>query len=153
MRCVFLRSLKRGGVCVVVEHQQILRRQQHYGGAQGHTQYQPIMRFVCANNPKADKIRLKIRGYAADRWKTTGDTVARSIACFLWRGPANVMSYKSGLAVVARAKFANNPKICNALCLTHGISLQTSFDASHMVTVTRKKTSHEYMQTLSDFAS
>jgi len=107
-----------------------------------------IARFVCSNHPKADKIRLKIRGYAADRWKSTGDTVARSIACFLWRGPANVTSYKSGLAVVAKAKFANNPEICNALCSTRGISLQTTFYGCNMVTVTRKTTSDEYMKTL-----
>jgi len=112
-----------------------------------------IARFVCSNNPKADKIRGKIRGYAADRWKSTGDTVARSIACFLWRGPPNVTSYKSGLEVVAKAKFVNNPEICNALCLTRGISLSTTFDACHMVTATRKKTSHVYMQTMSRLAA
>jgi hypothetical protein len=111
-----------------------------------------IARFVCSNHPTADKIRQKIRGFAADRWKSTGDMVARSIACFLWRGPANMTSYKSGLAVVAKAKFANNPEICNALCSTRGISLETTFYGCNMVTVTRKKTSHEYMKTLSRLA-
>ena len=111
-----------------------------------------IARFVCSNNPKADGIRSRIRGYAADRWKSTGDLVARSIACCLWRGPPNLSAYKSGLAVVARAKYQNNVEIKNILCMTRGISLQTTFDACNMVTTTRKKTCVAYMHTLSQLA-
>jgi hypothetical protein len=111
-----------------------------------------IARFVCSNNPKADRIRSKIRGYAADRWKRCGDVVARSIACCLWRGLPNMKSYRSGLAVVARAKYDNNPEICNVLCMTRGVAFETFFDPCHMVTVTRKKSSTEYMHTLSRMA-
>jgi len=111
-----------------------------------------IARFVCSNNPKADGIRSRIRGYAADRWKNTGDLVARSIACCLWRGSPNLSAYKSGLAVVARAKYHNNVEIKNILCMTRGIPLQTTFDACSMVTMTRKKTCVAYMHTLSHLA-
>jgi len=111
-----------------------------------------IARFVCSNNPKADVIRSRIRGYAADRWKSTGDLVAHSIACCLWRGSPNLSSYKSGLAVVARAKYHNNVEIKNILCMTRGCLLRTTFDACNMVTVTRKKSCVAYMHTLSHLA-
>jgi len=98
-----------------------------------------IARFVCSSNPKADGIRSRIRGYAADRWKSTGDLVAHSIACCLWRGSPNLSAYKSGLAVVARAKYHNNVEIKNILCMTRSIPLQTTFDACNIVTPLGKK--------------
>jgi len=78
--------------------------------------------------------------------------VAHSIACCLWRGTPNLSSYKSGLAVVARAKFHNNVEIKNILCMTRGFRVQSTFDGCNMVTVTRKKTCAQYMQTLSQLA-
>jgi len=107
-----------------------------------------IARFVCSNNPQAEKIREQIRGVAADRWKSRGDTIARSIACCLWRGSTNLSPYKSGLAVVARSKYDNNPEISNILCMTRGRDLLTTFVACRMVTNTRKQTASMYMRTL-----
>jgi len=107
-----------------------------------------IARFVCSHNPQAEKIREQIRGVAADRWKSQGDKIARSIACCLWRGSANLSSYKSGLAVVARSKYDNNQEICNILCMVRGRDLLTTFVPCRMVTNTRKKTANMYMRTL-----
>jgi len=111
-----------------------------------------IARFVCSNNIKADRIRSRIRGYAADLWKSTGSAVAHSIACCLWRGAPNMSSYKTGLAIVAKAKYANNLEICNELVMSRGLTFQTTFVACDMVTTTRKKSSATYMHTLSRLA-
>jgi len=113
-----------------------------------------IMRFVCSNHPKGEKIRQQIRGVAADRWKTHSDVVARSIACCLWlRQTPNCSSYETGLRNLARCKYRNNPAICNVLVMTHGQNLQTSFAKCSMVTSTRKTSSDAYMVSLANLST
>jgi hypothetical protein len=108
-----------------------------------------IARFVCSNNPQAKVIREQIRGVAADRWKNSGDKVARSIACCLWmRKTSNCTSYKSGLRTLACSKYKHNPAISNVLVLTRGLHLYTTYAACRMVTVTRRQTADAYMQSL-----
>ena len=112
-----------------------------------------IARFVCSNNVKAERIRSRIRRYAADHWKNTGNAVAHSIACCLWRGSPNMSSYKTGLAIVAKAKYARNSVFRNELVMSRGLTLLTTFVACDMVTATRKKSSTVYMHTLSCLAA
>ena len=113
-----------------------------------------IARFVCSNNPKAQRIRQQIRGVAADRWKNSGDKVARSIACCLWmRKTPNCTSYKSGLKNLARSKYKHNPAISNMLVLTRGLHLYTTYAACCMVTATRRQTADAYMLSLSTLSA
>jgi len=113
-----------------------------------------IARFVCSNNPKAKSIREQIRGVAADRWKNSADTVARSIACCLWmRRTANCTSYKSGLRMLACSKYKHNPAVSNVLVLTRGLNLYTTYAACCMVTATRRQTADAYMHSLSTLSA
>jgi len=111
-----------------------------------------IARFVCSNDCQADRIRIQIRGVAADRWKANGDVVAHSIACCLWRGQPNVTVYTQGLATIARLKYENDVEIGNVLSMTQGMLLDTTFNTCHMLTVTRKKTACKYMKSVADLA-
>ena len=63
-----------------------------------------IARSVCSNKTLAKKIHAEILGVASDLWKSNVDVVTRNIACCLWRGEPNLLSYKHGLTVNARAK-------------------------------------------------
>jgi hypothetical protein len=116
------------------------------GGPKGEHNIGLIARFVCSNAGRADQIRAKIRGVAADRWKRSGDAAAKSIACCLWRGAKNYGSYKMGLAVLTHIKYVNNPVIGNVLHhTTQNMLLHTTFQQCRMVTTTRKRVAKAYM--------